>query len=114
MPIVPLNGTELFYLTVGQGTPCLIMHGGLGFDHAVPQPGQCFHHLGIHIQDRHGLGQGSGYFSLQMEHDFLSGLLTDTGYPREDVHLFAQHRPADCIYRKRGKDRQPGRFNSTG
>ena len=39
MPIVQLNGTDLFYLPpVGQGTPCLVMHGGLGFDHTYLHP----------------------------------------------------------------------------
>ena len=44
-PIVPrmsyasINGTELFYTTVGQGEPCLMMHGSLGFDHTMVHPG---------------------------------------------------------------------------
>ena len=33
MPGALVNGTELFYLTIGSGPPCLVMHGGLGFDH---------------------------------------------------------------------------------
>ena len=33
MPVAHLNGTELFYVEVVEGTPCLVMHGGLGFDH---------------------------------------------------------------------------------
>lgn len=33
-----LNGTELFYVEVGRGLPCLVMHGGLGFDHTCLHP----------------------------------------------------------------------------
>jgi proline iminopeptidase len=29
----PANGVELYYEVVGHGTPILLMHGGLGFDH---------------------------------------------------------------------------------
>jgi proline iminopeptidase len=48
MPTVHLNGTDLFYLGVGQGTPCLVMHGGLGLDHTYLHPwldplGDMFH-----------------------------------------------------------------------
>jgi proline iminopeptidase len=39
MPYASINGTELFYTTVGQGEPCLVMHGGLGFDHTMVHPG---------------------------------------------------------------------------
>jgi proline iminopeptidase len=33
-----VNGTELFYTAVGEGTPLLFMHGGLGFDHTYFRP----------------------------------------------------------------------------
>jgi len=33
-----INGTELFYITIGAGIPCLVMHGGLGFDHTYLHP----------------------------------------------------------------------------
>jgi len=33
-----INGTELFYATIGEGIPCLVMHGGLGFDHTYLHP----------------------------------------------------------------------------
>lgn len=39
MPYASINGTELFYKTVGHGDPCLVMHGGLGFDHTTVHPG---------------------------------------------------------------------------
>ena len=39
MPLAHLNGTELFYVEVGEGAPCLMMHGGLGFDHTSLHPG---------------------------------------------------------------------------
>ena len=38
MPGALVNGTELFYLTIGSGPPCLVMHGGLGFDHTYLHP----------------------------------------------------------------------------
>jgi proline iminopeptidase len=39
LPVVHLNGTELFYVEVGEGLPCLVMHGGLGIgDHSVLYP----------------------------------------------------------------------------
>ena len=38
MPIAPLNGTDLFYVELGRGRPCLVMHGGLGFDHTHLRP----------------------------------------------------------------------------
>jgi proline iminopeptidase len=33
-----VNGTELFYETVGSGPPMLVMHGGLGLDHSYFRP----------------------------------------------------------------------------
>jgi proline iminopeptidase len=38
MPLAHLNGTELFYIEVGEGLPSLVMHGGLGFDHTCLHP----------------------------------------------------------------------------
>ncbi len=38
MATASINGTELYYTTVGEGLPCLVMHGGLGFDHTVLHP----------------------------------------------------------------------------
>lgn len=39
MPVARLNGTDLFYVEVGEGLPCLVMHGGLGIgDHSVLHP----------------------------------------------------------------------------
>jgi proline iminopeptidase len=38
MPIAHINGTELFYGEVGEGIPCLVMHGGLGSDHTYMHP----------------------------------------------------------------------------
>jgi len=34
-----VNGTRLFYTTVGRGRPLLVMHGGLGWDHTYLRPG---------------------------------------------------------------------------
>lgn len=38
MPKAPVKDTELFYTTVGEGVPCLVMHGGLGLDHTYLHP----------------------------------------------------------------------------
>jgi proline iminopeptidase len=38
MPLAHLNDTELFYIEVGEGLPCLVMHGGLGLDHTWLHP----------------------------------------------------------------------------
>ena len=38
-------------------------------------------------------------FALQMEQDFLRGLLADAGYARKNFDLFAEHRPPDGIHR---------------
>jgi len=38
MAVAHLNATELFYVEVGEGLPCLVMHGGLGFDHTGLHP----------------------------------------------------------------------------
>jgi proline iminopeptidase len=38
MPVAHLNDTELFYVEVGKGLPCLVMHGGLGGDHSSLHP----------------------------------------------------------------------------
>jgi hypothetical protein len=34
VPVIRLNGTEVIYSEVGGGVPCLVMHGGMGFDHS--------------------------------------------------------------------------------
>ena len=38
MSMASVNETELDYVTVGDGLPCLVMHGGLGFDHTYLHP----------------------------------------------------------------------------
>jgi proline iminopeptidase len=38
MPVAHLNDTKLFYVEVGEGLPCLVMHGGLGGDHSALHP----------------------------------------------------------------------------
>jgi proline iminopeptidase len=34
MPTLDIDGTSLYYLTVGAGKPALVLHGGLGLDHS--------------------------------------------------------------------------------
>jgi proline iminopeptidase len=38
LAVAHLNGTDLFYVEVGEGVPCLVMHGGLGGDHTCLHP----------------------------------------------------------------------------
>jgi proline iminopeptidase len=38
MATASINETEIFYKTVGEGLPCLVTHGGLGFDHTYLHP----------------------------------------------------------------------------
>ncbi len=38
MPTCSADGTELFFVEVGTGLPCLVMHGGLGWDHTYMHP----------------------------------------------------------------------------
>ncbi|MBW2647862.1 MAG: alpha/beta fold hydrolase [Deltaproteobacteria bacterium] len=38
MSTAAINGTDLYYVTIGDGLPCLVMHGGLGFDHTILHP----------------------------------------------------------------------------
>ncbi len=41
MPIARLKDVELFFTESGEGPPCLVMHGGLGYDHSYLAPGLC-------------------------------------------------------------------------
>lgn len=38
MSIANIHNNELFYTVIGAGLPCLVMHGGLGFDHTYLHP----------------------------------------------------------------------------
>ncbi len=40
--LIPINGTELYYRTLGEGDPILVLHGGPGMNHDyfLPQLGQ--------------------------------------------------------------------------
>ncbi|MEJ2560758.1 MAG: alpha/beta hydrolase, partial [Anaerolineae bacterium] len=38
MSTTSVNGTGLFYVSAGEGLPCLVMHGGLGVDHSYLHP----------------------------------------------------------------------------
>lgn len=39
MPAAALNGTALHHEVLGDGPPCLVLHGGLGVDHTYLRPG---------------------------------------------------------------------------
>lgn len=39
MSTAKLTDVEIFFTEHGQGLPCLVMHGGLGFDHSYLSPG---------------------------------------------------------------------------
>jgi proline iminopeptidase len=39
MPTAELNGTTLYFESLGGGQPCLLLHGGLGVDHSYLRPG---------------------------------------------------------------------------
>lgn len=83
-----IHGTELAYKVVGKGEPCLVMHGGLGFDHTILHPG--LDRLGNKCElvyyDHRGHGQ-SGRPPLdtltweQLAHD-VEGLRRHRGYQR--------------------------------
>lgn len=38
MPKAAINGTEIFYTSIGTGQPYLVMHGGMGLDHTYLHP----------------------------------------------------------------------------
>lgn len=38
MTLARVNGTDLFYIEAGSGPACLVLHGGLGFDHTYLHP----------------------------------------------------------------------------
>lgn len=38
MSIVQIEATDIFYCTLGDQYPCLVMHGGLGLDHTTVSP----------------------------------------------------------------------------
>ncbi len=39
MPTIAVNGTDLYYHEVGTGLPCLVLHGGLGYNHSYQHAG---------------------------------------------------------------------------
>lgn len=38
MPSLALEHTQIFYETIGSGSPCFVLHGGLGLDHTYFRP----------------------------------------------------------------------------
>lgn len=38
MPVTRLNEINIYHFEVGEGLPCLVMHGGLGYDHTFMHP----------------------------------------------------------------------------
>jgi proline iminopeptidase len=61
MSIAHVNDTDLFYLEVGAGVPCLVMHGGLGLDHTYLHPwlDPLDHALHLVYYDQRGNGRSA-------------------------------------------------------
>jgi len=56
-----INGTELYYKTIGEGTPIVILHGGPGLDHSyfLPQMTQLARHYRLIFFDQRASGRSS-------------------------------------------------------
>jgi proline iminopeptidase len=56
-----INGTELYYKTIGEGTPIVILHGGPGLDHSyfLPQMAQLARHYKLIFFDQRASGRSS-------------------------------------------------------
>jgi proline iminopeptidase len=87
MPTAPLNQTSIFFVCHGQGPPCLVLHGGLGFDHTLYR--HAFDRLGDRLQvvylDQRGNGRSGRppWTTMTMEQlaDDAAGLLAHLGLP---------------------------------
>ena len=56
-----INGTELYYKSIGEGTPIVILHGGPGLDHSyfLPQMAQLARHYRLIFFDQRVSGRSS-------------------------------------------------------
>ena len=59
MPFATINGVDLYYQQRGSGTPCLVIHGGLGLDHQylLRTLAPLEEHLSLTYYDQRGNGQ---------------------------------------------------------
>jgi proline iminopeptidase len=81
MPEVSINGTTLWYDVEGEGPPCLVVHGGLGVDHALYRAtlGRLTERLRVVWYDQRGNGVSArpdlGTITMEQLADDASGLL---------------------------------------
>ena len=74
MPTAKINDVAIYYETLGQGLPCLVMHGGLGLDHTYLRP--WLDPLGEFLQlvyyDHRGNGRSGAAAEHTMTHEQLA------------------------------------------
>ena len=72
--IAKINGTEIFYMTQGQGIPIMMMHGGLGEDHKVFSPwlDPLKDHFNVIYYDHRGNGRSARPPLETLTHDNLT------------------------------------------
>lgn len=95
MPEAAIHGTTLFYTVVGNGLPCLVMHGGLGLDHHYLHP--ALDPLGDTLQlvyyDHRGNGSSGRPGRATLTHaqlaDDAAALATHLGHERVAVLGFS-------------------------
>lgn len=91
MPVAVVDDCELFYEVTGQGPPCLVMHGGLGFDHTLYRTAfdRLADRLTVIYYDHRGNGRSGRppLESITMERlaDDAAGLLDALGVDRSIV-----------------------------
>jgi pimeloyl-ACP methyl ester carboxylesterase len=87
--IAPINGIKLFYATIGQGPPVVLLHGGLAnSDYWGNQvPALAAHHQVILVDSRgHGRSsRNAAPFGYDLMADDVVGLLDHLGLKRADI-----------------------------
>jgi proline iminopeptidase len=82
-----LNRTDIFFVEHGEGPPCLVLHGGLGYDHTVYR--HAFDRLGRRLRvvyyDQRGNGRSGrpppDTLTMEQLADDAAGLLGHLGLP---------------------------------